>query len=178
MAVINTVTNTVTATIPVGPGPQGIAVTPDGRHVYVSSAFSDDVSVIATATNTVTATVPVGGGPHNVAVTPDGSHAYVTNADSRMSVIDTADNTVTSTITGFSSPYVIAFATVARPSPASPPAARWAPGAYTIGTTRFVVYIGPHGGIWQKQVGSAAPATWVGGRLLSPPPRLTRAGPG
>ena len=76
---IDTATNTVVATVAVGSNPIGVAVTPDGKHVYVTNQASQTVSVIATATNTVVATVPVGSNPFGVAVTPDGKHAYVTN---------------------------------------------------------------------------------------------------
>src|ERR1017187_1414189 len=44
----------VTATIPVGLGPEGLAATPDGAKVYVANQTGGTVSVIATATNTVT----------------------------------------------------------------------------------------------------------------------------
>ena len=37
MSVIATATNTVTATIPVGVGPAGVAVSPDGSKVYVAN---------------------------------------------------------------------------------------------------------------------------------------------
>jgi YVTN family beta-propeller protein len=74
--------------------PRGVAVTPDGNHVYVTNAASDTVSVIDTATKKVVATVPVGENPFSVAVTSDGKHAYVTN----VSVIDTASNTVAVTV--------------------------------------------------------------------------------
>jgi YVTN family beta-propeller protein len=70
VSVIATATNTVVATVPVGIHPVGVAITPDGTHVYVANAFSDTVSVIATATNTVVATVPVGRDPFGVAITP------------------------------------------------------------------------------------------------------------
>src|SRR5712671_3141612 len=64
VSVINTATNTVIATIPVGNLPFAVAVSPDGRKVYVtddtSNLHSDTMSVIDTATNTVTATIPVG----------------------------------------------------------------------------------------------------------------------
>jgi YVTN family beta-propeller protein len=98
--VVATATNTVIATIAVGLGPEGVAVTPDGSKVYVTNSFeSNNVSVIATATNTVTATIPVGNTPLGVAVSPDGSKVYVANANSNnMSVIATATNTVTATI--------------------------------------------------------------------------------
>ena len=60
VTVINTATNTVVATIPVGSQPIGAAVTPDGTRVYVTNTASNTVSVINTATNTVVATIPVG----------------------------------------------------------------------------------------------------------------------
>jgi YVTN family beta-propeller protein len=37
VSVIDTKTNTVTATIPIGVGPVGVAVNPDGSKVYVTS---------------------------------------------------------------------------------------------------------------------------------------------
>ncbi len=46
MSVINTSTNTVVNTVPVGTRPQGIAVSPDGSHVYVANSGSNTVSVI------------------------------------------------------------------------------------------------------------------------------------
>ena len=104
VSVINTATNTVTATVPVGTGPYGVAVTPDGKKVYVMCPEDDcgaidpgSFYVIGTSTNTVIATVPlggVGGGPVGVAVSPDGTKAYATTY-AGVTVIDTATNTVT-----------------------------------------------------------------------------------
>jgi YVTN family beta-propeller protein len=69
--------------------PRGIAVTPDGKHVYVARSDSNDVAVIDPASATVEATVPVGFRPLGVAITPDGKRAYVTNFDSNdVSVIE------------------------------------------------------------------------------------------
>jgi YVTN family beta-propeller protein len=100
VSVIDTATNTVMATVPVGSSPQGIAVTPDGKHAYVANG---SVSVIDTATNKVVATVPVGsasgGASGGVTITPDGRHAYAADAgDNTVSVIDTASNTVVATV--------------------------------------------------------------------------------
>ncbi|MGH3783092.1 MAG: hypothetical protein ACRDRO_21335 [Pseudonocardiaceae bacterium] len=102
---LNTVrTPSVTATIPVGTAPFGVAITPDGRHAYITNSGSyaapgTTVSVIDTARNTVTATIDVGRESAGVAITPDGAHAYITNYQARtVSVIDTASNTVTATI--------------------------------------------------------------------------------
>jgi len=83
VSVIDTATNTVTATIPVGGGPFGVAVTPDGSKAYVTNLESATATVIAAATNTVVATIPVGNSPLGVAVSPDGSKVYVANGSSR-----------------------------------------------------------------------------------------------
>jgi YVTN family beta-propeller protein len=71
-----------------------LALSPDGRHAYVSSYGSNSVSVIDTGSNTVTATIPVGQYPAGVAVSPDGRHVYVPTGLLRsdpgsVSVIDT-----------------------------------------------------------------------------------------
>ena len=56
VSVIDTATNTVTATVPVESYPSGVAVSPDGTRVYVVNE-GGTVSVIDTVTNTVTAIV-------------------------------------------------------------------------------------------------------------------------
>ena len=63
VSVIDTGSNTVTATIPVGEGPWYPVVLPDGSAVYVPNHGDGTVSVIDTATNTVTATIRVSSGP-------------------------------------------------------------------------------------------------------------------
>jgi len=78
VSVINTATNAVVATVPVGTYPRGVAVTPDGTRVYVANGVSNNVSVIDAATNTVVATVGGVPAPARVAITPDGKRAYVT----------------------------------------------------------------------------------------------------
>ena len=81
MSVITTATGAVSAPITVskGPGAGGVAITPDGKHAYVTNVFGGTVSVITTATGAVSAPITVGKGPTAVAITPDGKHAYVTN---------------------------------------------------------------------------------------------------
>src|SRR5215471_7006028 len=113
VSVIDTATDTVSATIPVGLIPFGVAVSPDGSKVYVTNSSTansapNTVQVIDTATNTVSATITVGLTPvcnppvpctMAVAVSPDGSKVYVTNEFANtVSVIDAATNMVSATI--------------------------------------------------------------------------------
>src|SRR5262249_2846728 len=60
VSVIDTASNMVTAVIPVGNTPGGVAVTSDGSTVYVANFSDNTVSVIDTASNMVTAVIPVG----------------------------------------------------------------------------------------------------------------------
>ena len=91
VSVIDTASNTVTATIPVGSGPGGVAVTPDGSRVYIGNE-GGNVSVIDTASNTVTATIPTSGA-YGLAVTPDGSAVYVAAPAVAVLVISRWENT-------------------------------------------------------------------------------------
>src|SRR5262249_57828663 len=70
VSVIDTTSNTVAATIPVGSGPVGVAVSPDGSTVYVTNHGANTVSVIDPTSNTVAATIPVGISPLGVAGAP------------------------------------------------------------------------------------------------------------
>jgi YVTN family beta-propeller protein len=53
VSVINTATNTVIASIPVGVFPVGGAITPDGARAYVTNGNDNDVTVINAASDTV-----------------------------------------------------------------------------------------------------------------------------
>ncbi len=80
--------------------PAGVAVSPDGTRLYVTSGYyGDSVVVINTATNAVVTRIAVGQHSEGLAVSPDGTRVYVAsgNADA-VSVINTATNTVTATI--------------------------------------------------------------------------------
>ena len=77
-----------------------MAITPDGKHAYVTHFADGTVSPITTATGAVSAPITVGKGPNQVAITPDGKHAYVTNSsDGTVSVITTATGAVSPPIT-------------------------------------------------------------------------------
>src|ERR1035437_1488086 len=97
--VIDTATNTVTDTVPVGSFPKGITVSPDGKKVYVTNSWNDNVSVIDTTINTVTVSVPVGRFPEGITINPTGTKVYVTNSlDDNVSIINTSTNDVVTTV--------------------------------------------------------------------------------
>jgi YVTN family beta-propeller protein len=105
VVVIDTATNKVTKKIHGFVFPYGVAVTPDGAHVYVTDESVDTVSVIDTSTNTVTKTIRDDsfGALTGVAVTPDGKKVYVANYDfeegDTVSVIDTSTKRVSAVVT-------------------------------------------------------------------------------
>jgi YVTN family beta-propeller protein len=93
--VIDTLTNSVVAVVPLGCGPRGVTVTPDGRLIYAASYCDGTVYVIDGDTNFIITTVPVGVGVMGVAAAPDGQHVYVTNRiEGFVSVIETSSNKV------------------------------------------------------------------------------------
>ncbi len=98
--VIDTATNTIVTTIDVGHSPLGVAVDPEGRHVYVANQDGPDgnVSIITTADNSVVP-LKVGDDPTGAAVRLPGTQVYVANRiDKTVSVIDTSVNQVVKTI--------------------------------------------------------------------------------
>lgn len=67
-----------TNTIPVGSGPEGVAISPDGRKVYVANKTAGTVSMVNTATNQVIGTTPNLNMPvHSLAVSPDNRRLYI-----------------------------------------------------------------------------------------------------
>jgi YVTN family beta-propeller protein len=119
VSVIDSASNTLVATIPVGQFPNGVAITPDGNHAYVANQGDHTVSVIDTARNKVVATISVGVAPVGVA-TSHQSLAYVTNlGDNTVSVIDTARNKVVATIPVGTGPFAVALVSVTPSHPSS-----------------------------------------------------------
>jgi YVTN family beta-propeller protein len=107
--VLNTKTRKYTAPIQVQSGAAGLAVTPNGKFLYVVNSVSGTVSVISLATNKVVTNIALlnlqGSPPSQIAMSPDGSRAYVTfyspinlGGASGIQVIATASNTVVNSI--------------------------------------------------------------------------------
>lgn len=109
VSVIDTLTNTIVAAVPLTAGaqPVGVAATPDGKSVYVTSQIGDIVSMIDTAMNTVKAVVHLAAGaqPNGVAVSPDSSRVYVADSgNNTVSVIDTTTNAIVAAVPVGSTP--------------------------------------------------------------------------
>ena len=98
VSVIDTATNKVTATVDVGYHPVGVAVSPDGKKVYVSNLDSGTVSVIDATTYAVIDTLNIVA-PFWIDVAPNGKKVYVANRlNDTVSVIDTVTNKVTTMV--------------------------------------------------------------------------------
>ena len=79
--------------------PLNLALTPDGRELWVACEASASVVVVDTATRKKLLEIPVGGQPNDVAFTPDGRKAFVSNRlDDNVSVVDVAAHKVVATI--------------------------------------------------------------------------------
>jgi YVTN family beta-propeller protein len=95
--VINTSSHTITSTIqlPIPTSPLGLAITPDGKRVYVAGWMANNVSVIdsdpvSSTYNTVITTIPVSGEARDIALSPSGNLAYVALDTGGVDVIVTA----------------------------------------------------------------------------------------
>ncbi len=100
VSVIDSVTNNVISTVPVGQNPgYKIAVSPDGSKVYVPNITDGTVSVIEAQSNSVVTTISVGGEADDIAIKSDGSQVYVANlSNTLVQVINTQTDAVDQTI--------------------------------------------------------------------------------
>lgn len=78
--------------IPVGRGPEGLDLSPDGRELWVAHSRDGGVSVIDVPTKKVAHTIPVGTKRSNrLKITPDGKFALISDLDAgELVVLDTA----------------------------------------------------------------------------------------
>jgi YVTN family beta-propeller protein len=82
------------AQIAVDGGPAFMALSADGRQLYVANSYSNTLSIIDTAARQQIASIPVGRGATGVALSPDGTKAYVSNyLSDTLSVVDLAART-------------------------------------------------------------------------------------
>ena len=79
--------------------PLDVALSPDGKELYVTCEAASSVIVVDAAARKKVAEIPVGGQPMSVAFSPDGRRAFVSNRlDDSVSVIDVPARKVASTI--------------------------------------------------------------------------------
>lgn len=118
VTVIDTATDSVVATVPVGQRPRGIRVSPDGSRVYVAVSGSpkappgideetlpppdraqDGIAVVEVATLKRVAKLPSGPDPEQFAIHPDGSRIYISNEDAHTAtVLDVESSEVLATV--------------------------------------------------------------------------------
>jgi YVTN family beta-propeller protein len=90
LSVIDLQTGAVLADVPVGVGPNGLALDHLGRFAYVANSRSNDVSVVDLRDYRQIRRIAVGQRPFSVALTPDDDRLLVTNCqDASLSIIDT-----------------------------------------------------------------------------------------
>jgi YVTN family beta-propeller protein len=70
--------NYVMARIAVGKNPRGIAMSPDGKRLYVANRMDDTLSMIDTATNKSVGTIDLGG-PRNITALRRGEQLFTTS---------------------------------------------------------------------------------------------------
>src|SRR5690606_19937359 len=103
---IDTATDTVIDTIPIGFRAVGVAVSNDGTTAVVTSdAGGNSIAIVDLVSGTVTATIPVGANTWGVDFTPDGSQFYVTMLNGSVRIFDTATLAVVNTVPVGASPY-------------------------------------------------------------------------
>ena len=96
VTVINTTDNSTITTISEVPSAYSLAITPNGRYLYVSGGASPHIYKIDTSTNTIIYTINTPN-PRQIATSPDGQSLYVTNALSNtVKIYSTSTNTLSS----------------------------------------------------------------------------------
>ncbi|WP_176921436.1 protein kinase domain-containing protein [Pseudonocardia oroxyli] len=109
IGVLDTSSNTLLTTIPVGKRPFASATTQDGKLLYVPSHDDGKLDLIDTTTDTVVQEITVPPNPHWVVFSKDGKTLYTANHESNVvSVLDVATNTVRTTIPVGTSPHATA----------------------------------------------------------------------
>lgn len=82
LAIVDRATGKTTQ-IPIGPGAEGLTISPDGKELWVARRDDSKISIVSTATNTVIDSLSAGGGgPQRVRFTPDGLQVWSSNAQS------------------------------------------------------------------------------------------------
>ena len=114
VSIVNSTTNTITSSIPVGKNPQAIAYNSANRFVYVANLLSNTISVINSSANNVISSISVGKSPGNspngIAINSINNTLYVINPGSNtVSVIDGTNNILKGNLVGYFNPSGVAY---------------------------------------------------------------------
>lgn len=99
VALVDTGTNTLVGSLPVGPTPGQVVVSPVGDRAHVINVGDSSVSVIDTAARSLITTIAMPLGGSMGLFSPDGTRYYQGDTQD-VSVVDTASNAIIGTITG------------------------------------------------------------------------------
>lgn len=83
-------------TLNVGRAANGLAFSPDGCTLYVSSRDTGTVTAVSTSSHAITRTYRIGGMPQRIAVAPNGREMYVANEQSGLDLVNLETGAVTS----------------------------------------------------------------------------------
>jgi YVTN family beta-propeller protein len=86
--IVAAATNQIVKSVEVGFAPNGFAVHPDGRRMYVSAFLGGTVSEVDMVTERVVRTFTVGGTPQEMAVNRKGTRLYIANEAGYLNEID------------------------------------------------------------------------------------------
>jgi YVTN family beta-propeller protein len=90
LVVVDPAAKSVTARVPVGQVPRGVAMAPDGSRLYVTNSWSDTVTEIDAATLKVVRTLPAGFEPTGIAADGHGTLYVANRIGGDISLIDLA----------------------------------------------------------------------------------------
>ena len=106
---LDTATNDVEKTVPVGIRPFAPATTPDGKLLYVPSHDEGRVDVVDTVTGEIVGNVPTPPNPHWVVFSADGRFFYTADHESAVvTVFDAATNELVATVPTGRAPHSLA----------------------------------------------------------------------
>ena len=91
ISIVDGATLELIETVPVGNRPRGIALSSDGRWLYICASDDNTIQVMDTESRQIVAQLPSGPDPELLVVSPDDALIYVANEDDNMvTVIDVA----------------------------------------------------------------------------------------
>ncbi|MCX5834464.1 MAG: beta-propeller fold lactonase family protein [Deltaproteobacteria bacterium] len=103
LSIIDISDGTLLQTVPTGRGPQGLALSHDGKLIYITQSLDDAVLVLSTSDFSTRKSITTAGAPTDISVSPDGQLLYVACHD-RINVIRTADDTIVESISAVREP--------------------------------------------------------------------------